>query len=347
MDRPSRSAQPSEADRRHSFPRSVPFSLLFQFTSLLVGQLSHLAGLPQHFVPLFVFNNVTSLPLLLISTLSSAGALDALVPPGGELDQTLSKLRVYILINALVGNLTRFAIGSFLMVNHDHVLWMAPHRDDPAHRDTPKSGDNQIRLPVDNQEPDDSKKTVGQKALKAAQLGWHYLSVALNPPLVGGLAAIAFGLIPFAQSQLFSSSGWLSPIADAIKNIGGLYTVMQMLVLGAHLYSKGGGRAPTWSTLWLFAYRFFLAPALSIGVVGLLQRYAPGVLGNDEKAFRFVLMIGNVGPPALTLSAIAEMSDLPEETEGEVSQVLLLSYAATPLIALSITAALEVVQWGN
>ncbi len=269
------------------------------------------------------------------------------MPPGGDLDQTLSKLKVYILINALVGNLTRFAVGSFLMVNHDHVLWMAPHRDDPSHRDTPKSGGGPIRLPVDREEPDDAQKTAGQRARKAVQLGWHYLAVALNPPLVGGLAAIAFGLVPLAQAQLFASSGWLSPLADAVKNIGSLYTVMQMLVLGAHLYSKRGGRAPVWSTLWLFAYRFFLAPALSVGLVAVLQKHAPAVIGNDEAAFRFVLMIGNVGPPALTLSAIAEMSDLPEETEGEVSQVLLLSYAATPLIALSITAALEVVQWGN
>lgn len=325
----------------------MPFSLAFQLIALLVGQLSHLAGIPQHFVPLFVFNNVTSLPLLLISTLSSAGALDTLVPPGGDLSHTLSKLKVYVLINALVGNLTRFAIGSFLMVNHDHVLWMAPHRDDPDHRDQPRKDVAPIRLPVDDQQPDDAQKTLSQKALKLAQMGWHYACVALNPPLVGGLAAICFGLIPLAQRQLFASSGWLSPVADAVKNIGSLYTVMQMLVLGAHLFSKRGGRAPLWPTVWLFAYRFLLAPALSIGVVGLLQRYAPGAVGNDEAAFRFVLMIGNVGPPALTLSAIAEMSDLPEETEGEVSQVLLLSYAATPLIALSITAALEVVQYGN
>ena len=36
-------------------------------------------------------------------------------------------------------------------------------------------------------------------------------------------------------------------------------------------------------------------------------------------------MISNVGPPALTLSAIAEMADLPADVEGAVSRIITLS----------------------
>lgn len=62
-------------------------------------------------VPIFVFNNVTSLPLLLITALASTGALNELIPEGQLLAEVVSRGRVYILINALVGNLTRFAFG--------------------------------------------------------------------------------------------------------------------------------------------------------------------------------------------------------------------------------------------
>jgi len=61
----------------------------------------------------------------------------------------------------------------------------------------------------------------------------------------------------------------------------------------------------------------------------------------------FVLMISNTGPPALTLSAIADMADLTADVEGQVSRILLLSYAVTPLISLPVTAALTVVGWSR
>lgn len=54
---------------------------------------------------------MTSLPLLLLNALAATGSLDLLVSPDDVLADALKRGRVYILINALVGNLTRFALG--------------------------------------------------------------------------------------------------------------------------------------------------------------------------------------------------------------------------------------------
>ncbi|KAJ7784636.1 hypothetical protein B0H16DRAFT_304762 [Mycena metata] len=89
----------------------IPLSLCFQSVALIVALLSHLIGMPQHYVPMFIFNNVTSLPLLLINALAATGGLDQFVTGDKTLDSVLKTGRVYILINALVGNLTRFALG--------------------------------------------------------------------------------------------------------------------------------------------------------------------------------------------------------------------------------------------
>ncbi|KAM0751651.1 hypothetical protein T439DRAFT_324841 [Meredithblackwellia eburnea MCA 4105] len=317
----------------------IPVSLAFQVLSLIVGELSKLAGLPQHYVPIFVFNNVTSLPLLLIKALATTGSLDGMVPKGDTLDATLKRGTVYVLINALVGNLTRFALGPYLMQTHKEEFWAHPHLDDP-HEEAPPKLFSQIRLPVQDEPAEPTWKDKAKQGLYHA-LDWVW--VALNPPLIGGVLAVTFGIIPFFHHHLFDPSGWLTPIASSVASLGNLYTALQMAVLGAHLYSKKGrGAKPVW-VIWLFLWRFFLAPAVSINTISFIRNTWPTLIDTDP-IFDFVLMISNVGPPALTLSAIAEMADLPAEIEGQISQIITLSYVVTPLIAFPVTAALEVVE---
>jgi hypothetical protein len=54
-----------------------------------------------------IFNNVTSLPLILLSSLGDNGTLDALVYKNDTLSELMSRGKVYVLIHALVCNLTR------------------------------------------------------------------------------------------------------------------------------------------------------------------------------------------------------------------------------------------------
>jgi hypothetical protein len=58
--------------------------------------------------------------------------------------------------------------------------------------------------------------------------------------------------------------------------------------------------------IWLFTYRFFLAPLISITTVIGIRTHFPGLIDEDAILF-FVLALSNTGPPALTLTTIAEM----------------------------------------
>lgn len=91
-----------------------------------------------HFVTLLRFyKQVTSLPLLLIQSLSKTGTFDDLLQPGETMQMLVKRGTVYILINALVGNMTRFALGPcqyfpltvFVSLGHR----FSPHIDVFAH----------------------------------------------------------------------------------------------------------------------------------------------------------------------------------------------------------------------
>lgn len=91
------------------FVRVSPFSLAivwpipvwaisFQLLSLAFAlTLKVCKIIPSPFVPSFVFNNVTSLPLLLIESLSAAGSLDGLLKGSETAEQLLKRARVLLL----------------------------------------------------------------------------------------------------------------------------------------------------------------------------------------------------------------------------------------------------------
>lgn len=57
-----------------------------------------------------------------------------------------------------------------------------------------------------------------------------------------------------------------------------------------------------------------------------------------------MLILAPIGPSALSLASIVTMSDASEETTSIVAQTILVSHALTPLISLSVSAGLAVVQ---
>ncbi|KAF7346216.1 Dual specificity kinase 1 [Mycena sanguinolenta] len=126
----------------------IPLSLFFQGVAFMVAVLSRMAGMPQHYVPMFIFNNVTSLPLLLINALAATGGLDPLVTGDRTLESALKIGRVYILINALVGNLARFALGPYLMKADVPKGWIQPDPEGATEEDSLLPGSGNIALPT-------------------------------------------------------------------------------------------------------------------------------------------------------------------------------------------------------
>ncbi|KAJ7459790.1 hypothetical protein FB451DRAFT_560203 [Mycena latifolia] len=309
-------------------------SLFFQCVALTVAVLSHMAGMPRHYIPMFIFNNVTSLPLLLINALATTGGLNALVTDGRTLESVLKTGRVYILINALVGNLTRFAFGPFLMKTRQSKV-----RFNAEDGLLLPNSTGHIALPDDDQ---DLKPTIEVRIISSLKRGQDWIVGAINPPLRGGLLAIVFGMIPWFHHELFGP-GILSPISDSISNLGKLFSALQMLVLGSHLYSKKGAKPQPFLLAWLFTYRFVIAPAISISMVYYIRTTWPNLIDKDPM-LDFVIAMSNVGPPALTLSAVAAMAELTSDVEGQVSRILTSSYAVTPLISFPVTIALWMIN---
>jgi predicted permease len=125
---------------------------------------------------------------------------------------------------------------------------------------------------------------------------WDTVSDYLNPPMIGGGIAVILGLIPFMRHALFDNAGYLSPISESIKNLGKLYTVLQMFVLGAHLYSKQGGKPAFWPMLYLFAIRFVAMTALGCGAVYGMRQW----LGSMVKEDPVLVSYCHISSPSVT-----------------------------------------------
>jgi predicted permease len=129
-------------------------------------------------------------------------------------------------------------------------------------------------------------------------------------------------------------------------------------ILGSALKSKKSSNVSKRFLAILFAWRFVVVPALSIGAVWgvsklssdiiVRQAHAPFTLvrsptadetfraGQTDPMMAFVLAMAPVGPPALTLCAIADLATISEEIEGQIARIILLSYAVTPFISVSV-----------
>ncbi|KAI5450380.1 hypothetical protein NCC49_003162 [Naganishia albida] len=350
----------------------IVVSLVFQLLSLLFGLVGwKLFRMPQWIVPCMVFNNATSLPLLLLESLGNTGTLKQLMRDGESIDEVLNRGRVYLLINALVCNLTRFAFGPYLLQqdSESNLNWSFLEFSNPAQKlkelkdqlpspedlnpfNTAEEGDypnvapyssssdnNETQPLLTKQRAKRVSNNIGSK-LKAA---WETVSEYLNPPMMGGGVAVILGLIPFMRHALFDNTGFLSPIAESVKNLGKLYTVLQMFVLGAHLYSKQGGRPAVLPMIYLLVVRFVVMTALGCGAVYGMRQWL-GSAVKEDPVLDFILILIPVGPPALTLAAIVEMSDAGEETQSAVAKTILISYVFTPVISLSVSAALSTVK---
>jgi predicted permease len=141
----------------------------------------------------------------------------------------------------------------------------------------PSNSDSERQPLLSKQRAAQVSNTLGSK-FKAV---WDKVSDYLNPPMIGGGIAVILGLIPFMRHALFDNAGYLSPIAESIKNLGKLYTVLQMFVLGAHLYSKKGGKPAFWPMLYLFAIRFAAMTALGCGAVYGMRQWLGSAVKED------------------------------------------------------------------
>lgn len=130
---------------------------------------------------------------------------------------------------------------------------------------------------------------------------------------------------------------------QAVKQLGDLIPALLPFAVGSKLCSKPSKNAGYIAILYLFLIRFLLVPALSILAVWVAKRNNTSFWERDP-VYDFVLIISGAGPPAITLMSVAEIGGAKADMVGKVARTLLIAYAATPALSLTVVAGLAVLK---
>lgn len=336
------------------------WSISYQAISLAFGVAAcRVFKLPNWVKLAVTFNNTTSLPLLLIQSLSTTGVLDAIIPAGDEASKALDRAESYFLINAMVSNSLTFALGPRLLRPNDEDAPEENNKDDE--QEDGDEDDNMERGP--DGIIDEETSLLPQRAVRPinrvegrgykrtmkwveglppwAQQVLEFMYQFANAPLLGTLVGAIIGLTPPLKKLFFADSNnggyfnaWLT---TAIKNVGDLFATMQIIVVGVKLSQslrkmKAGedsGKVDKKSMAFVFVTRFFIWPAISIPLIYALATKTR-VLDNDPMLW-FAMMLMSAGPSAMILVALTDTIGSPEEEKMAIAKFLTVGIARVPL----------------
>ena len=163
----------------------------------------------------------------------------------------------------------------------------------------------------------------------------HFSYAFLHAPLIGAITGAILGLVPPFHKAFFGDpenggifTAWLT---DSVKNIGGLFASLQVVVVGAKLSSslrkmkrgEDSGTVPWIATVFVTIMRFIVWPAVSIAFIYILASRT-NVLDNDPMLW-FAMMLMPTGPPAMKLTALADVSGSSEEEKMSIAKFLSVS----------------------
>ena len=167
----------------------------------------------------------------------------------------------------------------------------------------------------------------------------HFSYAFLHAPLLGALTGAILGLVPPFHKAFFGDpehggifTAWLT---DSVQNIGGLFASLQVVVVGAKLSSslrkmkrgENSGTVPWPPVVLVTVMRFVIWPAVSIVFVYLIASRT--TLLDDDPMLWFAMMLMPTGPPAMKLTALADVSGSSEEEKMSIAKFL--SVSSIPL----------------
>ncbi|KAK5168367.1 uncharacterized protein LTR77_006937 [Saxophila tyrrhenica] len=345
----------------------VIWALVYGILSMLLGMvITRIFKTPAWVTPAIAFNNTTSLPLLLIQSLAATQLLDTLDSSGNAVDRAKS----YFLVNAMVGNSLTFALGPKLL----NVWEEAANGDNDDDDEDPKAADGRLEAQQQEAEHDNEETSLlpNRVARKRARMTlatyvrgrkfwkrlpkWvqETLNIVLafvNPPVVGAIIGVVIGLVPALHRLFFNTQeegGYLNAwLESALSNIGELFPALMVVIVGVKLSTsllrmKKGDESGTvpWIPLVLITLvRFFIWPAISITAVYFLASRT-SVLGSDPILW-FAMMLAPTGPPALMLTALADLAGADEQEKMGIAKFLTIEYAVSPMIFLTVVGSLK------
>lgn len=325
---------------------------------------------PLWITPALIFNNTTSLPLLLARNLKESGAMaDLLMGDGDDESSALKRCESYILVSAVVHTIARFSIGPRLMArgeDDEKDAGQDERHNGHDHRNGNDSDGNSDGQQSDDYDSDEERSGEHSALLRrrrdARQSPWKarlrvflrktaYFRSFFNPALTGGLVAVVIGLVPFTHTAFFEDDGvFKKNLQQALKQLGDLIPALLPFAVGSKLFSKPSPpeRAKSltnvFALLFLLFVRFALIPGLCVGAVHLARNVSSKTAWKSDPALDFAIMISGAGPPAITLMSVTEIAGASEAMIGQVARVLAVSYTLTPLLCGTVVAAIAVIR---
>ncbi|KAF2842370.1 hypothetical protein M501DRAFT_411682 [Patellaria atrata CBS 101060] len=355
--------------------RYVPlllWAIMYNVLSIAFGVIfTKVFKMPKWVTPAIAFNNTTSLPLLLVQALSATGILGQLLMSDTDSpSDAVDRAKSYFLVNAMVSNSLTFALGPRLLNGQeedapDELDRKNEDEDEEEGSDPDGEGqgdgtDEQTSLLPDrlhNRARSPLKKTynkgvdVYNRLPSWAQNTAHYSFQFLNAPLIGAVIGAIIGLTPPLHRLFFNDfneggyfNAWLT---NSIKNLGDLFAALQVIVVGVKLSRamralKRGDESGSVSwkpVVFITLVRYLLWPLVSIPIIWALVTKTT-VLGDDPVLW-FAMMLMPTGPPAMKLTALADVNGSDEEEKMSIAKFLTLSYTISPLICLSVVGSLK------
>jgi predicted permease len=268
------------------------WSITYSSLSILIGYIvTRLLKLPPWVTPACAFNNTTSLPLLLLQSLESAGSLEAIIPEGQSVSDAIKRAQSYFLVCAVTTKTMSYALGPRMLRDIDKSEDDGTDEDEergveepePEHHPTEEEMDEETSLlprPAQKLRHGVSSplKRVSRfifslfpervkQELTSVDTG--FVDVAILCTVTGAV----LGLVPKLHQAFFSPNdeggifnAWLT---SSIENVGKLFTTLQMIMVGCKLgvsfekmkRSKNSGKVPVRAILTVFLIRMVLWPA--------------------------------------------------------------------------------------
>jgi predicted permease len=119
--------------------------------------------------------------------------------------------------------------------SHHETPHLPVSKDSTSQNDSQQNEDDAERAPL---LPPGNSGSIKQQSKSILSRAWKTVKSALNPPLMGGIAGVIVGVLPFTHKLVFLEHAPLAAITDSIDAIGKLYTALQTFVVGGQLYSK-------------------------------------------------------------------------------------------------------------
>ncbi|GMJ01603.1 PIN-LIKES 6 [Hibiscus trionum] len=132
------------------------------------------------------------------------------------------------------------------------------------------------------------------------------LKQILQPPIVASILAMVIGTVPVLKKLIFTRDAPLYFFTDSCIILGKAMIPCILLALGGNLVDgPGSSRIGVRTLVAIIIGRLILVPPAGLGIVMLADKL--GFLPDDDKMFRFVLLLQHSMPTSILSGAVANL----------------------------------------